>query len=214
MTSVTLPADQAWTFERLDQVMAAHGILPGAVVHIGAHHGEEVPIYRRCGFAAITLVEPDPRNTEVLYARFGGHRDVFIIAAACVALVGTAVGQRTTLHLARRTVWSGLHPHPSATGETIDVQTVAPADVIGAANLLVLDTQGTELALLGWCDLSLIDMIIIETTRRPGDSAADYQATLEHLAGRGFILAEEWIHDASGYTDCVYVRHRAAWHRP
>jgi FkbM family methyltransferase len=205
VTSIALPPEQAWTFARLATVLAARHVDPFSVLHVGAHHGEEVPAYRACGFTRITLVEPDPRNVAVLRERFDHDPDVFIIAAACVSEV-TSRADRATLHQAERTVWSGLVPHTTATGATVDVATVTPDDVLGNANVLVLDTQGTELALLAASPLHRVDLIIIETSRRAGDTAAYHDDVLTFMHGRGWELAEEWVHDDSGYHDAVFVR--------
>ncbi len=201
---VHLPPEQAWTFARLPRLLAEHHIDPWVLTHVGAHHGEEVPIYLQCGFECINLVEPDPDNIAVLKRR---HREtgpaVIIEAAATAAPCGPA-----TLHRAQRSVWSGLVPHPTATGQTIQVPTI-PINALLAygTNVLVLDTQGTELELLrGIADLSDLDLIIVETTRRPGDGAAYHPATVAHLRAHGWEVAEEWVHDDSGYTDVCFVK--------
>lgn len=206
VTSVSLPPEQAWTFARLPGVLASHVIKPISVVHIGAHHGEEVPIYRECGFGPITLVEPDPGNVAVLRERFGADQDIFIIGAACVPKA-SARGAKTTLYRAQRSVWSGLQPHPSAaTGDTVQVATVTPDHVLGEANVVVLDTQGTELDLLAACRLDLVDLVIIETSLRVKDTAAFHNDVVVYMDRRGWAVAEEWIHDDSGYHDVLFVR--------
>lgn len=200
MTAVHLDPSEAWTFARLPGVLAARDIPPFVVVHVGAHHGEEVGIYRQCRFEQIILVEPDPRSLEVLRQRFEGAPDVLIVGAACAAETGTA-----TLHFAERTVWSGLAPHPTADGVTVEVPTVALDDLYEHANVLVLDTQGSELELLKLADLEQLDLVIVETTRRRGDGAAYYDDAVRYMAQQGWQVVEEWVHDASGYTDTVFA---------
>ena len=202
MRTVHLPPDQAWTFARLPHVLAAHDVDPCVVAHIGAHHGEEVAIYRQCGFWHCYLYEPDPRSYTVLHERFAGADDVTV---SPLAVTATRTGP-AQLHLAERTVWSGLHPHPTATGETVEVPTVAIRDLLDATNVLVLDTQGSELDLLRAADLEPLDLVIVETTRRPGDGAALFADAMAYMDSQGWRAVEEWVHDNSGYTDTVFVR--------
>lgn len=201
MTQILLPPHQAWTFARLPEVLASHGIPADWVLHIGAHHGEEVEVYRQCGFEQISLVEPDPRSARLLHDRYGGDPDITVWACAAVAeKAGTA-----TLHYAGRTVWSGLRPHPSATGQQVTVDTVALNTIQHDANVLVIDTQGTELEILSAADLGRLDLVIVETTRRPGDGAALYDDAVTDMRRRGWQVTEEWVHDGSGYTDTLFV---------
>lgn len=203
MTRIHLPPDQAWTFARLPDLLDDFAIPAGVVLHIGAHHGEEVPVYRQCGFSTIRLVEPDPANLAVLEDRYGADEDIDLIAAAVVPAAHTGTA---TLHRAQRSVWSGLRPHPSATGETIEVRTVSLGVVQAGANLLVLDTQGSELDLLRAAYLADLHLVIVETTRRLGDGAAFYDHAVTYMASQHWWVAEEWVHDNSGYTDTVFVR--------
>ncbi len=204
MTQIFLPPHQAWTFARLPDILDDFAIPAGTVLHIGAHHGEEVAIYRQCGFTTIRLVEPDPDNVAVLGSRFGTDDDIDIIPAAVVPAAEVHFGL-ANLHRAERSVWSGLHPHPTATGETVQVSTVSMSVVQTGEDVLVLDTQGSELDLLRAADLSGPYLVIVETTRRRGDGAAFYDDAVSYMRQQGFWLVEEWVHDGSGYTDTVFV---------
>lgn len=201
MTQIHLPPAQAWTFARLPDLLDRLAIEARAVLHIGAHHGEEVAVYRQCGFNPIRLVEPDPDNIATLTARFADADDIDIIAAAAV----TSISTEPILHKAARSVWSGLTPHPTATGERVLVPTIAMHAVQNGENVLVLDTQGSELELLQAADLSHLDLVIVETTRRPGDGAAFYEHAVWHMRTQGWRVVEEWVHDNSGYTDTVFA---------
>jgi FkbM family methyltransferase len=200
MTQIHLPPEQAWTFARLPRIMTEHRIRPGIVLHIGAHHGEEVGIYRECGFHNIRLVEPDPHNLAVLHERFGPDDDITIIGAAIATTAGLV-----RLHRAQRSVWSGLIPHPTATGEHINVIALSMKTVQRGENVLVLDTQGSELELLMHTDLRDLDLVIVETTRRVGDGAAYYDHAVAHMADQHWRVCEEWVHDGSGYSDTVFL---------
>lgn len=205
MSQIHLPPEHAWTFARLPDILGPKTHGRRSVLHVGAHHGEEVDIYRQCRFDRIALVEPDPRSVTLLRERFGDDPAIHIEACAATTDTDVAVGQ---LHRAIRSVWSGLHRHATATGETDEVQLRPIVDLVAAhqPTLLVLDTQGTELDLLRAVDLSALDHVIIETTRRIGDTAAVYANALRYMQQQGWRLVEEWVHDNSGYTDCVFTR--------
>lgn len=202
MSIVHLSPVEAWTFARLPIVLRDLDIEEPRVLHIGAHLGEEVDIYRACGFHRITLMEPDPRQVDYLVEKFGTDPRIMIIDAACGIMPG-----RATLHFAERTVWSGLKPHPTADGNSAEVLVLSLADIqLDDDNVLVIDTQGTELDILRTADLSTVKLVIIETSRRLNDTAAPYSDVSSYMSSQGWRLAEEWVHDASGYTDCLYVK--------
>ncbi len=206
--TIHLSPAQAWTFARLPDVLADWDVNPGIVLHVGAHHGEEVGVYRQCRFDHIYLVEADPGNVEVLRERYGADVGITVIDRAAVAHPdGPEV---LDLYRAERSVWSGLAPHPTATGQVTPVRTRAIGDLLEVtdANVLVLDTQGTELELLKALDdhdRDQLDLIIVETTRRPGDGAALYADAVAFMDQCGWAAVEEWVHDGSGYTDTVFV---------
>lgn len=199
------PPHQAWTFAPLRDALTRYNITPWVVAHIGAHHGEEVAIYRDCGFEEIVLVEPDPRSVAVLREHFTGEDDVIIIDRACVP---QPVDGEVTLYTAQRTVWSGLHPHPTADGGQCQVGTIVIGDLLEDVdiNVLVLDTQGSELDLLRAANLQHLELIIVETTRRPDDGAALYDDAAAYMQEQGWTAVEEWVHDNSGYTDTIFIR--------
>lgn len=200
MKQVMLPPPQAWTFARLPILVRELALPTQAVVHIGAHHGEEVGIYRACGYQRIALVEPDPDQVAILTERFGVSDDVTIHAVAAVPGGPPTV----TLYRSERTVHSSLL---TGDGASISVPARLMPDLQGEANLLVLDAQGLELELLRATSLSRPELacVIVETTRRPGDTAGNYQAVCDYMAEWGYLGVEEWVHDQSGYTDSVFV---------
>jgi FkbM family methyltransferase len=199
MKRVAMTREQAWTFDLLPEALVELGIEPRSVLHVGAHRGEEVPVYQKCGFERITLVEPDPENAAFLRDEFPG-----------VGVVECAVGQQAsvaTLH--RAGVFSGLSAdanHP-ATGE-VSVA-VEPLSVIQAeypANVLVVDTQGTELEALASGDLSGVDLVIVETQElRRGMYAAFWPDAVEALGKVGFVPAIRWEHERH-FADTLFVR--------
>lgn len=201
MNRVHLPPPQAWTFARLPMLVKDLQIDTDTVLHVGAHQGEEVAIYRQCGYGLIRLVEPDPAQIDYLTTHYGGDPDVEIIAAAC-----TPSGHNAANFWRReRSVHGSLLP--AADGESITVRTVLMSEIQDAANLVVIDVQGIELEILRTVDLTRpgLQMVIVETTRRYGDTAGYFDKVVEYMSSWGWPGVEEWIHDASGYTDCVFI---------
>lgn len=58
----SLQAPSAWTFSPLDlaKKFKQHHLHPRGVIHIGAHHGQELPLYLKMGFKRALLVEANP----------------------------------------------------------------------------------------------------------------------------------------------------------
>lgn len=196
---VAMTREQAWTFELLPDALAELGIEPRSVLHVGAHRGEEVPVYRRCGFGEITLVEPDPANVIFLRDTFD---DVAVIECAVGAQVGEAV-----LH--RAGVFSGLSAdsaHPASDQVEVDVRPLRDIQALYPANVLVVDTQGTELEVLGSAELSAVDLIVVETQDLSRDLyAAFWPDAVEALGKVGFIPAIRWEHE-NHFADSLFVR--------
>lgn len=196
---VAMEPGQSWTFDLLPEALAELGIEARDVLHVGAHRGEEVPIYAKCGFEQVTLVEPDPVNAEFLRTEFP---DAVVVESACGEREGVA-----TLH--RAGVFAGLAPDPShpaqdwvnvAVGPLRDIQADHPA------NVLVVDTQGSELEVLGTADLSGVDLVIVETQElRRGLYAAFWPDAVEAMGKVGFVPAIRWEHEAH-FADTLFVR--------
>lgn len=155
--------DPEWTFRLLPEALTDLGVEPRGVLHVGAHHGEEVPTYLKCGFTEITLVEPDPDNCAFMKG-FDWAGQVRIFGVACGSIPGTAAFYRSTA-----TPFSGLMPNLRVgVAESFNVPVVRTADLQGTANVLVVDTQGTEMEVLRAADPARLDLVIVETqTRAP-----------------------------------------------
>ncbi len=61
-SELSLQAPAAWTFSPLDLAskFQQHNLHPRGVIHIGAHHGQELPLYLKMGFKRALLVEANP----------------------------------------------------------------------------------------------------------------------------------------------------------
>lgn len=201
--TVYLPKASAWTFEALAETLADLRVDAFEVVHIGAHHGEEVPYYRAAGFTFITLVEPDPANIAVIRQRYP-EPDVRVIEAACG---DASAGRSARFHRNALSQLSGLIEHPSKPSiADLDVELIPAWQVQSDQNVLVIDTQGTEMDVLETARLGNLDMIIVEAYSGRGEAPAAPAKQLERwMTERGFVLGARWMYEQDHF-DAVYVR--------
>lgn len=201
MTLVVSAPD--WTMRLLPDALAAAGVEPSGVLHVGAHHGEEVPIYLDCGFRRIGLVEPDPASRAVM-ARQQWHADprVRVFPVAC----GTSPSPARWYRAGGDGAWNGLKPsdqHPPLEVIHVPVTTVADLQAQWPANVLVVDAQGTELDALASADLAPLDLIVVET-HVDGQDGAHPAALATFAAGHGWRPAQVWDR-GDGWTDTLLV---------
>lgn len=195
---VHLADGERYTFGRLPALMERLGIKPTGVIHVGAHIGEEVPVYEQCGFARIVLVEPDVARVDYIRQQYP---TVEVVHAACADVEG--VGQ---LWRGERTYHDSLIEPPA--GQRGPTVRTARLDALQRdCNVIVIDTQGTEYDVLVTADLAPADLLIVETVQAQYRvAAADRDLTVAYLAGHGWEVVEEWQHDATGHTDSVFAR--------
>lgn len=166
--------DPEWTFRLLPEALAELGVKPQGVLHVGAHHGEEVPIYLQSGFTSVTLVEADPDNCVVMAQQeWASH--VRIFGVAC----GEEAAASAPFYRANSTVFSSLMPNLRVgVSATLEVPVVRTADLQDDANVLVVDTQGTEMEVLRGADPDRLDLVIVETQNRGPTAYGAYQPEL------------------------------------
>jgi FkbM family methyltransferase len=201
MKRVAMTQEQAWTFDLLPEALADLGVPAKGVLHVGAHRGEEVPIYEKCGFDWIALVEPDPDNAEFLRATFEGYP---VVECAVGEQAGTA-----TLHRSANSVFSGLKPdagQPTTGSVEVDVRPLRDIQADHPANVLVVDTQGTELEALASADLTDVDLVIVETQELSRKMYAAYWPDAVEMLGKvGFVPAIRWEHEQH-FADTLFIR--------
>lgn len=204
--------DWRWSFRLFADAVAELRIRPCAVLHVGAHHGEEVPIYLAAGFNRITLVEPDPKNCDVIAAaEWINEPGVGIVCKAC------GPPGKATFHRATITPFSGLqvdNRQKPAGAFPVDVVPIAAiqAELIVPANVLVVDTQGTELEALATAELGPLDLIIIETQLdRRGAPGAYMPDLLAWCREAGWLPRIQWKRDEA-WSDLLLTPRRA--HEP
>jgi FkbM family methyltransferase len=198
----------SWSFRQLPQALAELGLAPKHVIHVGANLGQEVADYRRAGIERITLVEPDPDAAAALRA---AYPDLPVLEVACATTAGSAMLRRAD----DASVWSTLAttalPHGKAVTSEVPVQVVTVADIQGDADMLVVDTQGTELDALMSADLTRLTLVVIETQNiNSAQHAGYYPDVAAYMAGHGWVPALQWLHEAqhqyfASFADTFFV---------
>jgi FkbM family methyltransferase len=198
---------------------------PAAVVHVGAHEGQEVASYLAAGARRIVLVEANPQHAASLRERFGSRPEVRVVECAAGAEPGTA---QLYLHTSRSgDTQSASLLDLAELGEVGTVRTAGAIEVevrtlddIAAGepcDLLVVDVQGAELLALKGATALLrsVRAVICEIELRPlYEGAPSEAAVAELLAGAGLERADALYYElttAAGerrlaWGDVLFVR--------
>jgi FkbM family methyltransferase len=203
------------------------------VVHVGAHRGEEVPVFRQFGFEHAVLIEANPQHAAAL-------RDQFA-ADATVSVVASAVGDRNGV--------ANLLVHTSREGSTepasllplLELQRIIPTLTTPSTvevpivtldemwrrglldpmrhNLLVVDVQGAEAMVFAGARAfaATLDAIVTEMNVIPLYEGAVLEGELlAELAGQGFTPRQGVYHELFrgddrfvAWGECLLVRERA-----
>jgi len=190
----------AWTFGQLPAALAELDVHPKRVLHVGAHLGQEVPHYRAAGIDTITLVEPTPKNAEYLRSTYP---DVTVVEVACgskpgPAMLGIGAGDGA---------WNTIRP---SAGDAVPVTVVPVYEIQGVADMIVVDTQGTELDVLDSASLDWLRLVVVEVSTVGSPEASSLDDVTAHMRGRGWQLRLLWSHDrpgddARGFADAFYT---------
>jgi FkbM family methyltransferase len=201
---------ERWTFVRLREALADLGYQPRHVLHVGAHLGQEVPHYFAAGIHRVTLVEPTPASVDYLRSHALG---AVVLPVAC----GTTPGRAAMLSMGgdgchntlRAVVGEGEGVHQPVGSVLVEVVTVA--SIQADADMLVVDTQGTEVDVLASADLDPLGLVVVETQRTGHAEAAHLDDVTAHMAARGWEPVLMWDHEPDdsvyyGYADVFYRR--------
>lgn len=185
----------ASVFAGFPGLMSMLNVEPRHLLHIGAHQAEEFPFYRDAGIQKLTLVEANPDLAARLEEEMSlvSDVDVEVIGVACGAAPGTA-----TFSIMGRTNLSTLaepQKHDNVANQ-IEVDVVEARDIQGDANILVVDVQGLELAVLGSADLDQFDLVIAEcSTVQDSSMAVLYDDLDDFMTTKGFREVNKWQRD-------------------
>jgi FkbM family methyltransferase len=186
--------DWRWSLRLIGDALEELRIRPVGVIHVGAHLGQEVPLYLSVGLDRITLVEPDPEACATMAGQPW-------IENPGVGIVNKACGPRgrAQFHRMAEGAFSGLvrNREQSETASfTVEVVPVSDVQSEHPGNVLIVDTQGTEIEALRTADLSTLDLVIIETqTERRGAPGAYWPDLVEWCRESGWTARIQWKRD-------------------
>lgn len=190
------------TIRHLPPLMRRLGIRPLGVVHVGAHLGQEIPIYREAGFDRIVMVEANPE----LAARIPTD-GVKVHVAAC----GRTSEGFATLHITPNDQQSSiLVPGKKPVVRKVQVLARRLADLQHGCNVAVVDVQGAELEVMAGADLDGLDLVVLEASivaRYVG--GATLATVVEYMTRLGWTEVARWDHGErrpARITDLVFRR--------
>lgn len=202
----------------LKTLLAKNGVNPTGILHIGAHHGEEVTLYRQINRKMpVWWVEANPALVPRLERNlkpWPNHHPIGPLA------IGARQGE-TTLHLANHSMSSSLlplgthldvHPWVHYTGDvTVPLDTIdniADEHQI-EANVLVMDIQGGEGPALQGADrfLAHVDCVYLEVNAKELYRGCWLLHEMDAWLGfRGFEMRALVMEGASGWGDGLWIR--------
>jgi FkbM family methyltransferase len=200
------------------------GVRPRAVLHVGAHLGEEAPAYHEAGAQRVLWVEANPRLMGTLADNVSGYPGQEAVQCA----ISDVDGGTATLHLCTFTmassilapkehlvIYPGMH-YP----ETLEVPTRTIDSLLrhlgerhDAFDLLNIDIEGAELLAFKGAEMTLPNLkwVYLEVNHREMyEGCAMLPDVDDFLGARGFervAMADEgWDH---GFSDALYSRRAA-----
>ncbi len=203
----------------LAALFARYQLEARGVVHVGAHEGQELPVYRGMGFRFVLLVEANPAVFARLQASFAADPGVELAQCALGEIDGLADLRLTTFDQSSSLLPLKLHREVYPDIAECGVLSV-PARRLdsllaerpgGAAdfNLLVVDVQGAELLVLRGAEGSLagFDAVLSEINFAELYEGCALAPDLDaFLAERGFRRVATACFDHSTWGDALYLR--------
>ena len=206
----------------LPALVAQHGLRPRGVIHVGAHEGRELALYRKMGASPILFIEANPEVADRLRRAMADAPDV--VVAECAVADGSA--DTAALHVTSMDQSSSLLPlgeHSALYPGIVETKTVvvpaASLDVLlarlgldpAAYNLLNIDIQGAELAAFRGAlgTLPHIEAINAEINfRELYLGGAFFHELAAFLHDQGFVCEAATCPYDPSWGDALFVRRR------
>lgn len=199
--------------------MKRFGVTPKGVLHVGAHQGQELPVYAKHKISPVVMVEANPDLAAALRDKTASDAHVHLVEGAASEAEGTATFNIASFDQASSLLPMGTHKdlYPKIKFEReIEVRTltldaavaesgVAPEDI----NLLVMDIQGAELMALRGATQTLkhIDAIQTEINYSELYEGCPHISDLDaFLQPHGFLRIKTMTPYDKGWGDAVYVK--------
>lgn len=205
MKSIVLTDDHAQSISLLLDELQSYAYLfndSKAVLHVGAHMGEEVPFYLKRGFKPIFLVEANPELCHALEHRFKDNPYIYVINNAICDKSGpveliihkTAKGSVESSSILPLKMLGEVVPVFDSSnkvlveGMTLD-NLIKNFNLVGKVDLLCLDIQGAELLALSKADVLLesVKAVICEVNVVENYSGGAIESEISDLlSAKGF----------------------------
>ena len=199
----------------LSDLISKYSLKIRGVIHVGAHHGEEVKTYQQHGIKNIVLIEPCSPAFKILNQQFGYIPGIQLFNCACASYTGEATmftetankGQSNSLLKPK----NHLKHYPDIMFRGSELVQVRPLDALpipGICNFLNMDTQGTECQVLvgGKNTLQHVDYVYTEVNK---DDANLYEGACK-ITDLDILLSEftrvETSFTNQGWGDAIYIR--------
>lgn len=209
----------------LPALLTAFRVQARGVLHVGAHLGQERPVYATLGCRRVVWVEANPELAETLRRRAAADPLPGLAEDVIEAAASDVDDQVVTFHVASNGHSSSLlefgthrasYPGISVVNR-IDVRTrrmdrvlAERPEVASALNLAVVDVQGADLLVLRGLGEALgrFDALVVEVNRRPLYVGCGLVWDIDrHLLRAGFVRRHTTYNPAH-WGDAVYVRTR------
>jgi len=199
----------------LTQLIKKHNLKITGVIHVGAHHGQEVPEYMQLGIKNIALIEPCAKAFNVLKQKFGSHHHIKLFNYACTSAVGEAVMYTETRNQGQSNSLlcpvEHLKHYPDIQFNGKEAVKTTRVDLLGLGNrynMLNIDVQGAEANVIVGAEhiMQYIDYVYTEVNT---DAANLYQgatgiSTLDALLTDFTRVETVWVKE--GWGDGLYIR--------
>lgn len=190
------------------------------ILQVGAHHGQEVPIYRKHGIRQVALIEPCSPAFKILHDKYGKDPDITLFNCACGSYTGEAAMFTETANQGQSNSLlkpaNHLKQYPTIQFKDTELVQVRPLDALPlpeGLNFLSIDTQCSELQVLSGAKtvLESIDYIMAEVNA-PGaelyEGCTDINEMDQFLMYWKFYRPEEpkWINNS--WTDSFWIKQK------